>query len=323
MTPEEERKIALWGQKLKNDIPMELTITKDKRSRAFQTFCDNLSRVAPKIRTKTEKEDEAKPPVIRIGNVRYQAIPTDKELEPFLSALAGNESPDRQLPASLKELVDSIEIPARLKIYITPHCPFCPVAVKQLLSLAAANEGIKLTIIDGALFPEAAKSDNIQSAPTVLLDDLYRWTGAIQLSEIADMILNRDPSRLSASSLKDMLEEGNAAGVAEMMTDSGKIFPAFLELLVSEKWPVRLGAMVVFETIAEKNSKLIAQAIPFLWERFPQVEDTVKGDVLYLFGIAGDESLIPKLETVLSGPYSAEVKEAAAEALEEVSRSFQ
>ncbi|NQT71126.1 MAG: thioredoxin family protein [Desulfobacteraceae bacterium] len=323
MTPEEERKIALWGQKLKNDIPMELTITGDKRSRAFQNFCDSLSRVAPKIRTKTEKEDEAKAPVIRIGNVRYQAIPTGKELEPFLSALAGDESPDRQLPASLRELVGSIEIPARLKIYITPHCPFCPVAVKQLLSLAAANEGIKLTIIDGALFPEAAKSDNIQSAPTVLLDDMYRWTGAIQLSEIADMILNRDPARLSASSLRDMLEEGNAAGVAAMMTDSGKIFPAFLELLVSEKWPVRLGAMVVFETIAEKNNKLIAQAIPFLWERFLQVEETVKGDVLYLFGISGDESLIPKLETVLSGPYPAEVKEAATEALEEISRSFQ
>jgi hypothetical protein len=53
------------------------------------------------------------------------------------------------------------------------------------------------------------------------------------------------------------------------------------------------------------------------------VEDTVKGDVLYLFGIAGDESLIPKLETVLSGPYPAEVKESAAEALEEVNRSLQ
>jgi hypothetical protein len=322
MIPEEERQIALWGQKLENDIRMELTITKDKRSRAFQNFCDNLSRVAPKISTKTEKENEAKAPLIRIGNVRYQAIPSGKELEPFLSALAGNESPTPQLSASLRERVSTMEIPARLKIYITPYCPFCPVAVKQLLSLAAANEGIKLTIIDGALFPEAAKSDNIQSAPTVLLDDLYRWTGTIQLREIADMILSRDPSRLSASSLKDMFEEGNAAGVAEMMTDSGKIFPAFLELLVHEKWPVRLGAMVAFETIAEKNSKLIAQAIPFLWERFPHVEDTVKGDVLYLFGVSGDESLIPKLETVLSGPYPVEVKEAAAEALEEISRSF-
>lgn len=323
MTPEEERKIALWGRKLKSDIRMELTITKDKRSRAFQNFCDNLSRIAPKIRTKTEKEDEAKPPVIRISNVRYQAIPTDKELEPFLSILTGNESPALQLSASLRELVGNIEIPARLKIYITPHCPFCPAAVKQLLSLAAANECIKLTIIDGALFPAAAKSDNIQSAPTVLLDDLYRWTGSIQVREIADMILNRDPSRLSAASLKDMFEEGNAAGVAEMMMDRGQVFPAFLELLVHEKWPVRLGAMVVFETIAEKNSKLIAQAIPFLWERFSRVEDTVKGDILYLFGVSGDESLITKLEEVLSGSYPAEVKEAAAEALEEVNRSLQ
>ncbi len=33
MIPEEEWKIARWGRKLKSNIRMELTITKDKRSR--------------------------------------------------------------------------------------------------------------------------------------------------------------------------------------------------------------------------------------------------------------------------------------------------
>ena len=318
MTPEEEKQIAQWSRKLHHEIHIDLTVTADDRSGAFKNFCDNLMRLAPKIHINIEKEDQRLPPVIQVGNVKYQAIPTAKELEPFLNLLSGTDNDTGQLPGSVQKQLAKIEIPAPLKIYIMPFCPFCPVTVKQLLALAAANEFIKLTVIDGAMFPEMAKSDKIQSAPTVLLDDQYRWTGSIQSQEIIDIILNRDPARLSASSLEDMFAEGDAVRVAEMMLDSAQIFPAFPELLVHEKWPVRFGAMVAFETIVAKDSQLAAQAIPLLWKRFLQVEDTVKGDILYLLGISGNKEIIPDLEEVVNGPYHAEVKEAAIDALKEL-----
>ena len=113
-----------------------------------------------------------------------------------------------------------------------------------------------------------------------------------------------------------MFEEGNALEVARMMLDSGKIFSAFTELLVHKKWPVRLAAMVTFETIAEENHTLIHHTLPYLWDCFLTAEDTVKGDILYLLGKSGDKGIIPKLETVLNGPYGVDVKEAAEEALE-------
>ena len=242
--------------------------------------------------------------------------PTGKELEPFLSALFDGDGQAQNRPLSTYKKVHQIRVPALLKVYITPHCPFCPAAVKQLLCLAAVSESIKLTIIDGAFFPEMAASDKIQSAPTVLLDDQFYWTGSIRIEEIVDMILNRDPSRLSASSLEAMFEEGKAVEVAGMMLDSGKIFSAFTELLVHKKWPVRLAAMVAFETIAEENRTLVHQTLPSLLDFFLTAEDTVKGDILYLLGKSGDKGIIPKLETVLNGPYGVDVKEAAQEALE-------
>ena len=89
-----------------------------------------------------------------------------------------------------------------------------------------------------------------------------------------------------------------------------------MELLVHKKWPVRLAAMVTFETIAEESHTLVHHTIPYLWDYFSTAEDTVKGDILYLLGKSGDKGIIPKLETVLSGPYGVDVKEAAEEALE-------
>jgi len=313
---EEKKKIADWSQTLKDDIRIHLILTEDERSQTFKDFCDDLTRMAPKIKIKQEKDDESKPPIIRIGNVGYQAIPTGKELEPFLSALADGDDHTQNGPLSVHKKLHQIRVPALLKVYIMPHCPFCPATVKKLLCLAAASESIKLTVIDGALFPEEAASDNIQSAPTVLLDDQFHWSGSIQIEEIVDIILNRDPSQLSASSLKAMFEEGGAVEVAQMMLDSGKIFPAFTELLVHEKWPVRLAAMVAFETMAEENHTLILQTVPYLWDRFSMAEDTVKGDILYLLGKSGDKGVIEKLDTVLKGQYSKDVVEAAEEALE-------
>ena len=317
MIPEKEKKqIAGWSQTLKDDIRIHLILTDDERSQTFKEFCDDLARIVPKIKIKQEKDDESKPPVIRVGNVGYHAIPTGKELEPFLSALFDGDGQAQNSPLSTYKKVHQIRVPALLKVYITPHCPFCPAAVKQLLCLAAVSESIKLTIIDGAFFPEMAASDKIQSAPTVLLDDQFYWTGSIRIEEIVDMILNRDPSRLSASSLEAMFEEGKAVEVAGMMLDSGKIFSAFTELLVHKKWPVRLAAMVAFETIAEENRTLVHQTLPSLLDFFLTAEDTVKGDILYLLGKSGDKGIIPKLETVLNGPYGVDVKEAAQEALE-------
>jgi len=317
MIPGKEKKqIADWSQTLKDDIRIHLILTDDERSQTFKEFCDDLARIVPKIKIKQEKDGESKSPVIRIGNVGYQAIPTGKKLEPFLSALFDGDGQTQNGLLSIHKKVHQIRVPALLKVYILPHCPFCPLAVKQLLCLAAASESIKLTIIDGAFFPEMAASDKIQSAPTVLLDDQFYWTGSIRIEEIVDMILNRDPSRLSASSLEAMFEEGNAVEVAGMMLDSGKIFSAFTELLVHKKWPVRLAAMVAFETIAEENRTLLCQTLPYLLDCFVTAEDTVKGDILYLLGKSGDKGIIPKLETVLNGPYGVDVKEAAKEALE-------
>ena len=316
MTPEEENKIEQWGRKLNDEFRLDLILTENKRSELFRDFCDNLTRIVPKIRVKVEHEEDKTPPEIRIGNVRYQAIPTGEELAPFLEVLHGGAYYARQLPQSIRDQLDKLKIHSLLKIFITPRCPFCSVTVKQLLSLAAANEYVKITIIDGILFSERAKSDNIHSAPTVLLDDQFRRSGSVEIQELVDVMLNRDPSQISAASLKSMFEAGDALKVAKMILDNGKMIPALLELLVDEKWPVRLGAMVAFETIAAKNSRLAAYAIPFLWESFPQAVDTVKGDILFLLGQTGDDRVIPKLKTILHGSYPSDIKEAAKEALE-------
>ena len=131
-------------------------------------------------------------------------------------------------------------------------------------------------------------------------------------------MLDRDPANLCADALRSMIEDGNAQGVARMMADRGKIFDSFVELLGHSRWSVRLGAMVAFETLAEQEPDLAGEVVEPLVAIFADVDDTVKGDLLYVLGESGNQAALPFLTTVAAGGNDPGVKSAALEAIEKL-----
>jgi glutaredoxin len=321
MTPNEEKLIRKLTDKISHPIKLTLFETEHEKNTAFIYFCEKLNQLVPQIQFIKADGDSQSAPMIGIGNnIRYQAIPTGTELEPFLEALTMNDSSVRNIPEVLKKSLVGIEIPAVLKIYVAPQCKFCPEMVRQLIPLPEVNRNIKLMIIDCTQFPELMRQYKIQSVPTLFLDDHFHWTGSVNLEELIAMMKDRDPRLLGAESQEMILKEGNAAQLAQMMLAENVIFPAFYDVLSHDKWSVRLGAMVVMEEIIDRQPALAAQAIIPLWERFLEVSDQVKGDILYVFGEIGKSQALSKLETVLSGEFGKEVKEAAEEALQKIKK---
>ena len=104
-----------------------------------------------------------------------------------------------------------------------------------------------------------------------------------------------------------------------MMMEAGKLFPAFYDVLTHDKWPIRLGAMVVIEELVEKKPDLASEALSPLWDRFQEASVQIQGDILHVFGEIGDPRSVSWLETVLSGNFNREVKDAAREAAEKIS----
>lgn len=314
MSPEDEKKIADRLNELNQDVELECLVTDDPRTDTIREFCGFLEQGSGHVKIKRISEDGI--PCIRVGRVRFQMAPSGLEIEPFFKFIADPDSLAVDTPVAVAGILKNMTFPANLKIYVLPGCTFCPTVVEQVLGLAALSPEIKPVVIDGSLFPELVEKDRIKSAPTIILDDQFRWSGAVNLEELAGFILNRDPSDLSASSLRGIIEDGRADDLARMMLENRRVFPEYEKLLIHDKWPVRLGAMVVFETMAEANSELTAGTVHFLWNAFQEADDTVRGDILYLLGVSGINQVIPNIETVLKGEYSEDVMEAAREALE-------
>jgi hypothetical protein len=319
MNDREKSLIRQWGRGLDSEITLRYTTSGHSMDESFKAFAHQMAELAPGIRLKKDGDAVVDRPTLFVGNhVAYQALPLDRELEPFLAVLGdGDALADRTAP-NVQARLTGLKAPALVKVYITPHCPFCPATVSILLGLAACSDQVWVTVVDGELFPDAAQNDGIHSAPTVILDDRFRWTGSVDAGELVTLMLDRDPASLGAEALKGMIEDGNAEGVARMMAERGKIFPAFIELLNHPRWSVRLGAMVAFETLAEDHAVLAGEVLEPLVAVFADVDDMVKGDLLHVIGESGNEAALPFLRTVAAGDYDEEVRSAADEAIEKL-----
>lgn len=287
--------------------------------RRMTRFCDALMQLNPRIQLKRGSDIPFQEPVMVIGrhnNIAYHAVPAGKLLRLFLQALgADSRGQLEELGKDLALRLSQINLPVALKSYVATQCPHCPEAVRRLQILAAASPMIQLRIINAGLFPEWTRADQIRSVPTVLLDDRFRWTGVFQIEELLTMSLKRDPAQLSSASLRQIIEDGEAQRVANMMTESGQVFPAFIELLTHERWSVRLGAMVAAEYLADQSPMLAFELSDQLWGCFSGIAEQTQGDVLHVIGQVKSKKTRSYLVRVLSGNYDEMVKEAASELL--------
>lgn len=322
LSADDEIIILKYRDKLPAAARIKLTYTDTAVGKKMTAFCDRLRELIPAASVHRGAADEEDPAIHVSDNIHFLAVPSGKLLESFMFALLGNEAlANQKLKPGSAEIQQRVTLPAMLKMYVAINCPYCSQALPRALFLAgAAPSKIDLRVIDAGLFEQGAKSDRIRSVPVMILDDRFRWTGIFNPSEVIDVIAGRDPSQLSSDTLKKMISDGDAEGVARLMHESNTVIPGYIDLAVHERMAVRLGAMVVFEYLAETNTALSRKIMDLLWERFSGAGDTVKGDILHLCGMLEDPGQVDRLETIVSGSYPETVKQVAREVIDGIKK---
>ena len=323
MTPSDRQQIEAWVKNRTGDIVLELIADDSVQAKPLTGFCDKLAGLdaTVKIKKRAPDTDEELPAIMVGSQLKYHAVPLGPELEPFLKAL-GNHFDFPDADAAGVPVLDSLDIPAHLQIYITPHCPHCPQIVKKLLPLRAASDNISISVIDGTLFTDLADKAAVKSVPTVILDTDFRWTGSVDMAELMETIINRDPVKLGPGTLRSFINDGRAWDLAQLMVAAGTVFPALIDLITHDQWSIRLGAMVVAEEITCADRPLAATLIPGLEKRFPEVNETVQGDMLHVIGEAGGAPNLPFLKNIVKNTTGAELKEAALDAIETITENM-
>ncbi len=305
-----------WDKAINSPIHIKLIKTNHKEDTQFINFANNFTTIASHCKIEIEQTNAELPGFALNENITFSALPLEKELDPFLDALSAISTGDLNFPESLKQKLAKIDIPVNLTLFIALQCPHCPDVVKTVIPLALYCKNIKLHIIDGSLFPGMSQKFSVMSAPCLILEEDFRWTGSVSDEEIVRMIIDRDSSKLSANTLKTILEDGDASWISKQMMEKQTLFDGFIDLVLHETWSVRLGTLVVVEELAETDPALALKLCPILISYFDNQDITVQGDILYALGEAGNDETKDWITKKLSSIEHQDLMEAAQDAIE-------
>ncbi|WP_024333887.1 thioredoxin family protein [Desulfotignum balticum] len=315
MTPSETRKITDWAaSQAQQPHTLYLSDSSHPEQPAFDAFASELTRIAPCIRILPSDRPCRIPGFFIADNICFSALPLEKELAPFLEALSYQAHPPT-LPDNVQAQLAQVSHSCHLTLFIAVPCPHCPDMVRSLIPLAIHSTNVFLEIIDGSLFPETAREHQVMSVPCLILDQDFRWTGHADLKEILTQAIERDPSRLSAATFRQILEQGDADWICRQMIQADTLFKGFMDLLLHPEWSVRLGAMVVVESLAEEAPPLAARLCPVLVQAFEDQTVSVQGDILYALGEAGDQTTRAWIEHIMPDLTHPDLMDAAKDAL--------
>ncbi|MGQ9921707.1 MAG: thioredoxin family protein [Desulfobacca sp.] len=315
----DEQYITSQRSKIPGSLTLRLARNHRPESAALAAFVAAWQRLVPEVPVWPEDVPETAQPGFLIGEKwRFHAVPTGSKLELFLEILQTVAGPPPDLAPSLRERWEKLPIAPELTIFVAPQCPFCPQMVRQLMPLSVANPAATVTLIDVSLFIEEARRQEIKAVPTVIVNDLYRLTGAFRLADLVDLAAKADPALLPTPILERMMQEGQAGVVGEMMLAQGQIFANFLPLIKHPEINIRLGAMVALETVGGARPELVAAILPALWQEVGGSDTAVQGDLIYLIGEWGEGRWLQSLAAARQEAADPDVREALDEAVEKI-----
>ena len=120
--------------------------------------------------------------------IRYSANPTGSEFVPFLTSIKyfSGVRPyyADQILTHLKKINKS-----KMKIFITPTCPYCPATVPVLTLFAIVSKGkITAEVIDVNLNPDIARKYEVQGVPLTVVNESERIVGMFTPQDLLDKL---------------------------------------------------------------------------------------------------------------------------------------
>ena len=193
-----------WGAHLKGEVHIDLLPAGgDGPLAEMVAFTEALRKLAPGVKVRRDEEADAPRPGLRLApNLVFHGAPRGTELPVFLEAaalVAAQTAPP--LSEDQRRVIEGIDVPAQLELYVSPHCSFCPLMTRRLVTLALASEQLMAAVIDAGTFSAEAQAREVRSVPTLVLDDGLRWTGEASLDEILPALGARDPAHLGPAAL--------------------------------------------------------------------------------------------------------------------------
>lgn len=200
-------------KKLKSEVKLYLFTTKMhclycNEVEKLVDIISNLSNLIKVIKCECEVDSpEAKkfgidkhPAIVFHGkeeyNIRYFGIPGGYEYGVFIEDIVDVSLGKADLSKETIEKLSKIDKPVHIQVFVTPTCPYCPIAARMAHKFAIINKNIKADVIEAIEFPKLARKYNVLAVPKIIINDTVEFEGAVPeeffLNKILEAIKERE-----------------------------------------------------------------------------------------------------------------------------------
>ncbi len=111
--------------------------------------------------------------------LRFFGFPAGYEYASLLKAIIQASKGKTDLQESTKEALKKIKSPVHIQVFVTPTCPYCPMAVELAHSMAIESPFIRADMVEASEFPHLVNKYQIFGVPKTVINEAISIEGAV------------------------------------------------------------------------------------------------------------------------------------------------
>lgn len=123
--------------------------------------------------------------------IRFFGLPSGYEFASLIEDIQDVAAGDTDLPEDIRAGLAGIERDVHIQVFVTPSCPYCPLAVRTAHKFALHSERIRADMVMANEFPVLADHYQVMAVPKVVINGFGGFEGALPEQMFLDKILER------------------------------------------------------------------------------------------------------------------------------------
>ncbi|WP_300759939.1 alkyl hydroperoxide reductase subunit F [Janthinobacterium sp.] len=217
--------LKAYLEKVVQPIEIVASLDDSAKAREMQELLQEITLLSERITLVERRDDQERTPSFSINRpgtdigVRFAGIPLGHEFTSLVLALLQVGGHTIKFDDAVIEQIRNLEGDYEFETFISLSCHNCPEVVQALNAMSVINPRIKVTTIDGGVFPKEVEARQIMAVPMMFLNGEHFGQGRTNVEEIlAKLDKNAGARQAAALSKKDVFDVlivgGGPAGAA-------------------------------------------------------------------------------------------------------------
>jgi alkyl hydroperoxide reductase subunit F len=220
-----KKQLQSYLEKVVQPIEIVASLDDSPKSREMQDLLREIAPLSDKISLVENYDDNQRKPSFSINRpgtdvgVRFAGIPLGHEFTSLVLALLQVGGHPIKFDEAVIEQIRNLDGDYEFETFISLSCHNCPEVVQALNAMSIINPRIKVTTIDGGVFPLEVEARQIMAVPMMFLNGEHFGQGRTSVEEILSKLdKNAGARKAEELSKKDVFDVlivgGGPAGAA-------------------------------------------------------------------------------------------------------------